>query len=298
MKKENFGIGLEIEGFIKENGYGKEIIDGLPASEWTLKQVEEKIPNLYPYLSFEQASVMLEVKSDVFEKDGEAVTQILNIREEINKILKEKGCELVFQPVLEKDFDFVPATSDPNSRSQELIQKWGNTEKGRKLLKDTVTASLQINDSRPFQNTDNLDEKLELAFQIHNLYSRNFDQLNKFNGKIRDFEGESRIEKAMRLLQEVKRDLFLKRGIKNPLEAILPSEFKNIEEMKNWMKAHSDVDNFEDAQCKNEHALTVKIKRNNDIWICESRVFDAVDTEKEIYAIIESNNQLLKQLNI
>lgn len=266
MKKENFGIGLEMEGFIKKENYGKDIIDNMPASEWTLNQVKQKIPSLFPYLSFEQASVMLEVKSDVFENEGEAIAQILDIRDAINKILYEKGCDLIFQPVLENDFDFIPATSDPNSRSQELIQKWGNTEKGRKLLKDTVIASLQINDSRPFQNAKNIDEKLELALKIHNLYSKYFEELNKSNGKMKDCEGKTRIEKIINLLMEVKKEVFTKFGINDPIRALLPGEFKNIEEMKNWMKAHSDVEKFEDTNCKNEHALTVKINAGLSIF--------------------------------
>ncbi len=296
MNTEKYGMGIEMEGFIMKEGSAKELIEDIPSSEWILRKILNEKLNLEQYISFEQASVMLEVKSDVFENEREAIAQILEIRNDINKILNRKGCELMFQPVLERDFDFIPATSNKDSRVYQLIEEWGNTEKGKKLLKDTVIASLQINDSRPFQNANSLDKKLELAFKIHNLYSKYFEELNKFNGKIKDFDGKTRIEKITNLLVEVKKEVFAKYGINDPLKALLPGEFTDIEEMKNWMKAHSDVDNFEDTNCKNEHALTVKIKRDQAIWICESRLFDAVNTESEIEEIIKKNNDLLSKI--
>ena len=62
--------------------------------------------------------------------------------------------------------------------------------------------------------------------------------------------------------------------------------------------AHSDVDldvdGLDKVKDKNEHAVTVKIKR--EPWVAETRVYDAVDSEKEIRRIVEFNRKFLEKL--
>jgi hypothetical protein len=60
------GVGIEMEGFIVGyNGFARELIEGQPASEWTIKKVREKYPRMAEQVSMEQTSVMLEVKSNI-----------------------------------------------------------------------------------------------------------------------------------------------------------------------------------------------------------------------------------------
>lgn len=295
--EKKYGVGIEMEGFIVNGERAKERIDGLPASEWVMKEVKRDFPGLAGYLSFEQASVMLEVKSDVFDEEIEAIEQILQIREALNKILGKAKARLIFQPVLEKDFEFVAATSDPNSRTQQLITEWSKTPLGLSMLYATAIASLQINDSRPYKGVCSNEEKLELSRKIHNLYSANFPQLNSGNGEIRDAAGKTRMDKLLFLLPEVKKQKFLAHGYTDPMVAALPGHFETVEQMKRWMMANSGVEKFEDADCKNEHAVTVKIKRSGDNWISESRVYDAVDQKEQIIRIAQNNTDLLKQIN-
>lgn len=63
--------------------------------------------------------------------------------------------------------------------------------------------------------------------------------------------------------------------------------------MRRWMAGQSAVENVEDARCKNEHALTMKLKRpdspgSGGIWAAESRTFDAVNDEKNIVRLIQA----------
>lgn len=286
-----------MEGFIVNGERAKERIAGLPASEWVMEQVKRTMPELAGYLSLEQASVMLEIKSDVFDEEVEAIEQILRIRELVNRVLGQAQARLVFQPVLNYDFEFIAATSDPNSRTQQLIREWSRTPMGMNMLYATAIASLQINDSRPYKSIEGNDEKLELSRKIHNLYSTNFQRLNAGNGKVRDVNGKTRMDKLLFLLPEVKKKQFEKYGYDDPRVAALPGYFETVEQMKRWMMANSGVERFEDANCKNEHAVTVKIKRSDGNWISESRVYDAVDGKRAMLETAKVNRELLSQLN-
>lgn len=294
--EQKYGVGLEMEGFIVNCERTRERIDGLPASQWVMERVRQTIPELVPYLSFEQASVMLEVKTDVFAEPAEAIRQVMSIRGQIDRLLTEVGCRLVFQPVLREEFEFVPATNDPNSRTHQLIREWGCTPQGIAMLHATAIASLQVNDSRPFRHVLSAPDKLERAREIHNLYSANFDRLRTQNGPQRNSRGMTRMENLLFLLPSVKGETFARHGYDNPLNVALPGHFDDVESMKRWMCAHSDVDNLEDAKCKNEHAVTVKVKRDQDTWIAESRVYDAVDSEQAIADTVAINSRLLEGL--
>jgi len=292
--ENTYGVGLELEGFIVNGERAKERIEDLPASEWLMKKALRQMPALAGYLSFEQASVMLEIKTDVFPCPAEAVRQVLEIRAQVNCLLQEAGCHLVFQPVLTDEFEFVPATTDANSRTHQLIGEWGQTAAGMQMLYATVIASLQINDSRPFRNVLNGQDRLERARQIHNEYSARFEDLAATNRSARDARGRTHMENLLFLLPAVKEKAFNKRGFEDPRLVVLPGHFDDIETMQRWMCAHSDVDDFAQASCKNEHAVTVKVKREKSVWIAESRVYDSADSKEYIDKIVDLNTKLLR----
>lgn len=297
---QDYVVGVEAEGFIVNGQRAKERIHELPASEWLMDRVKAVIPELADNLSFEQASVMIEVKSDTFPEETEAVRQVLVIRGVLDRILEEVGCKLIFEPILKEDFEFVAATSDPNSRAQQLIHEWGgDTPEGLRKLKSTVVAGLQVNDSRPYKGIDGYDERLELSRRIHNLYTENFEVLDRENGKIRNFEGLSRMDKLRILIPEVKKDRFAAHGYTDPLVAAFPGHFPTVEAMQKWMMAHSGVTRFMDADSKNEHGLLVKTKRpknSHGAWIAESRIDDAVDDGTAMLRLANRNTRLLRQL--
>ncbi|MGL5831111.1 MAG: hypothetical protein ACRCZE_03090 [Candidatus Altimarinota bacterium] len=290
------GVGIEMEGFIvgMENGLARELIDDQPASEWVMGQMRQRNPGIAEQVSMEQTSVMLEVKSNVQPGEIIALDEILEIRAAVNKILAEVDCSLKFLPVMQNKFDLVPASINPESRSKQLFDKWSGTPDGRNLLYSASIAGLQINDSRPFAKLKTDQEKLERARRIHNLMSKDFERLNGVNKQMRDFRNKTRMENLFSLIPIVKGGGFKKLGMYEEKEILIPPHFTDVQAMKRWMAAHSGVENFEEADCKNEHAATVKIKRGS-VWLAESRIFDAVDSEGEMTRIVALNRQQMEK---
>lgn len=294
-EKIRIGVGIEMEGFIVgHNGFAREMIEDQPASEWTIKKVRERFPDFAEQVSMEQTSVMLEVKSNIQPGEIIALDEILEIRKAVDKILAEVDCSLKFQAVMPYAFNLLPATNSPESRSKQLFERWSKTIEGKDLLYSASIAGFQINDSRPFAFLKNDGEKLERARRIHNVMSEDFERLNSSNKGMRDFRGKSRMENLFSLIPAVKGEEFRKFGWARETEIIVPPYFENVIAMKKWMAAHSGVENFDEADCKNEHAVTVKIKRK-PVWLAESRVFDAVDSEEEMTKIVALNRQQMEK---
>lgn len=300
--KREYGIGLEMEGFIVNGERAVERIDGMPASQWTAEQIAKHRPQIRDGISFEQASVMLEVKTPVCDTENQAVKELLAIRTEVDRCLAPVGAKLIFSPVMSKPFEFVAATTDKNSRTHQLIKDWSKTTQGKDLLYATAIASMQVNDSRPFRGVPK-QRRLERARRLHNLYIEHFNELDALNRGIRDFRGKTRMDNLMKLIPTVKAERFAQAGYLDPREAALPKTFVDIEKMKRWMMAHSGVDQFEKARSKNEHGVHAKIKRLDEEqpdaklpWVVESRVFDAVDDEKSIKLVLATNSRLLALL--
>lgn len=316
--KPDYGIGIEMEGFIVDGNRPTVRIEGIAASEWTMKRVKDKYPQLADHVSAELLSVMLEVKTDVHTNAEKAVEQILEIRAAINKILEPHGSRLMFIPILPNDeYEIMAADSNPESRPQQLIKKWGDTPLGIELIRATAIASLQVNDSRPFEDLKGQSEEdhLERALEIHNLYSANFERLNKRNGRITASNGQTRLDKLKFLMANAKKTRFAERGYTDPEKIILPGHFKTVEEMQHWMITHTeDAKSWEDANSKNEHGGHVKVKRpekkkkdtivttpENTIvtmpWVTEARGYDAVNMAKDMLAIMREDADLHAQLN-
>ncbi|OGC82568.1 MAG: hypothetical protein A2V81_01295 [Candidatus Abawacabacteria bacterium RBG_16_42_10] len=292
-KLQKFGIGLEAEGFIMNNS-GKPIsrINGRPASAWVLSQLKERIPHVAGHITLELASVFLEIRSSVHLELQQAVKEVLVIRFTINEILKACDGQLVFTPVSTLPFEFVASTDKPGSRAAELVSLWGKSKEGQENLIASSIASLQVNDSRPFQNCRDEMEYLEKARQVHNLCRvelpkhRQILMTNK-----QDFRGKTRLENYTSMVERVKRDQFEVRGFRVE-EIVVPPKFSDILGMQNWMCAHSNVSSFASTSAKNEHALTCKIKRHP--WIVEVRYPDAVDTEDQMVKAVSAVEKILK----
>ncbi len=292
-RNNNQGIGIEMEGFIVNAERPQERIEGLPASQWIIREFGRKFPDLADRVSPEQASVMLEIKTGVHQSEEEAVAELFKIRALINQCLGPQGCQMIFQPVSKQRFDFVPADLSEGSRSRQLVEAWSRTDQGSRLLFKTATASFQINDSRipdPPKNGD----ILAFAARVHNLFTANRDFLTGQNSGITDWEGKTRLEQAIDLLSSVKARQFEKRGLP-AIESPLPRPFASTEDFAAWSCAHSDVDEIGQADPKNEHAVTVKVKRTGPV-IVETRIFDAVEDPQIIRHLIRINSQLLAQL--
>lgn len=292
MYTQKYGIGVEAEGYFL-NGEGQPIarLEGRPSSEVVMEKVKNIYPQLVENLSFELPSIVLEIKSSVGNCEEKVVEEILEIRQLINSLLPV-GVKLIFAPVTEKSYEFVASTSEEGSRAQQLIVEWGKTADGLDRLYASAISSFQINDSRVFEGVGN--EQLEVARRVHNIFSENFQNLRSLNSLRKDFRGKNRMENYFELMKAVKGEQFLKRGFELD-EIIVPPNFDNLEAMKKYMMAHSDAENFDLAQCKNEHAATVKIKRDG-FYAVETRIFDAIDDKQGMLERIKVNSSLLRKV--
>lgn len=293
MYKQEYGIGVEAEGyFLNSEGQPVARIEGRPSSEVVMEKVKKFYPELVGNLSFELPSIVLEIKSSVGDCEEKIVEEILEIRQLVNTLLPA-GVKLIFAPVTEKSYEFVASTSEEGSRAQQLIAEWGKTSDGLDRLYASAISSFQINDSRVFRGIEN--QQLEIARRVHNIFSENFNSLMSLNSLRKDFRGKTRMENYFELMKAVKGEQFTKRGFRLE-EIVVPPNFSGLEAMKEYMMAHSDVEDFDKAQCKNEHAATVKIKRDG-FYAVETRIFDAVDEKREMLQRIKANNALLAKIS-
>ncbi len=293
--KQHYGIGLEAEGyFTRSDGELVPRLEGEPSTQFVLRRISKDIPGLMDHLGLELPSVVLEVKSSVHSSPAEAVDQVLSIRQEINRILPS-GVELRFLPVAPRKYEFIASTPDPESRPAQLIAAWGKTEEGLERLYASAICSLQINDSRAFRSSQSEADRLETARRIHNAFSsrRNLDRLLRLNSGQKGFDGRTRQENYFRLMQAMKGFQFAERGYSLE-EIVIPPYFDDAHAMRRWMCAHSGVDDFEDARCKDEHGFTVKIKRG-DFYAAETRLFDAVDTRGQMLERLQANSRVLEE---
>lgn len=299
-----YGIGLESEGFIVERGTLKAIprIDGISSYEWIESRLRSYYPDALKHVSPEQASVMLELKTDAYADDGtRALQEVLALKSLVNEILASADAEFVMVPVLPEPFEFVSATSDEGSRSAGLVREWGSTSEGRDLLHSTAIASLQINHSKPFVHAKSDEERLEIGRQLHNSVSNRFEELDALNAECRDWRGMTRMDNLRKLLVSVKSKNYRGTGFTEG-EILVPPQFAHVDDMRQWMLAQSGVSDFREARSKNEHAVTMKLKRpdasgEHGYWSAESRVFDAVDAPSDMLRIIRVFDRVCSQVD-
>lgn len=287
------GIGLEMEGFIVNSQRAQEKIENQPSCQWTINIMQRLFPALALHLSTEQASVMLELKTGRHQTEDKAIQELMEIRQLVNNCLAGQGCKLIFEPVARQSFEFIPADISEDSRSRQLVETWSKTEKGTQMLFGTATASFQINDSRIKGPATN-ESILAFAARVHNLFTRHRELLIAQNSGITDWQGKSRLDLAIDLLSTVKARQFKKRGLE-PIIAPLPRHFTTEQDFIRWSCAHSDVDSIDQVDPKNEHAVTVKVKRKG-VLIIETRIFDSLEDLPAIKHLINLNRQLLQQL--
>ncbi len=293
------GIGVEAEGFIVDDqNKGVEFIDGKPASEFVIQAMRRDFERIAGQVSVEQASVMLEIATQVHATERNAIGEVLEVRGVVDSILAPYGARLSFVPVLGQPFRFVPATSDPNSRAHQLIATWGNRPDGAEMLASTAIASFQVNDSRPFAGCETWEQRMETARRIHNAFSASADELMLENAEMRDFAGKTRMERLIKLLTGVKAEQFARHGFDDPMHIVVPPLFASVEAMLRWMRAHSDVSEGKESSPKDAHAVTVKMKWsrwNEGPRIVETRIFDAVEGEAEMLRLLAANDRVLKR---
>ncbi|MBT4385129.1 hypothetical protein HOD30_05295 [Candidatus Peregrinibacteria bacterium] len=299
LTQTQIGIGLEVECFIvdSEGKPAQEIsIDGelMSTSEWIQQEVQRVFPELRGAISLEQIASHLEMKTLVCENRTIAARQIIATRRKVETILHAKGLHLSFQPVLEDELSLIPATLDPESRTFQLVERWGEN------AFHSATACFQVNDSRPFAHLlgpgDEMDmRRLEQARIIHNSFTaEKVAELRSTNlNDMRSAQGLTRFEHAQTLLVSQNQERFARFGF--PSEQILfPPQFDTIREMLRWMCAFdasseitptdfermSDLSIFRRLNPKEMHSWTVKIKQSEDPrqpWWVESRWGDSLE---------------------
>lgn len=288
-----FGRGIEAEGFVlRDDQTVVETINGLPTVEWLIGTMIKKHPGLRNLLSREQASGMVEVKTEIHREFVDAVDEILRVRELVNNMLRSERAQLVFVPVAPKPFQFLPASFDPNSHSAQLVAAWGRGPDGQDQLQATATAAIQFNDSTSFRDKTT-DQVWEIGRRAFNAMSENWSEINRLNGRLKDHKGRSRLELAQSLLHRVKAERFAKKGM--PVAwSTLPPHFSLNKQMQRWMCAHSDVEHIALASCKNEHAFTLKFKREGFFGL-ETRIDDAVDDDRTMLSLAHHHQRRLTQ---
>ncbi len=288
-----FGRGIEAEGFVfRDDQTVVETISGLPTVEWLIEAMIKKHPGLRNLLSSEQASGMVELKTGIHREFADAVDEIFRVRELVNNTLRCEQAQLVFVPVAPKPFRFLPASFDPDSHSAQLVAAWGRGPDGQAQLEATATAAIQFNDSTFFRGKTT-DQVWEIGRRAFNVMGASWSEINRLNGRLKDHKGRSRLELAQSLLHRVKAERFAKKGM--PVEwSTIPPHFRLDKHMHRWMCAHSDVDNIALASCKNEHAFTLKLKREGFFGL-ETRIDDAVDDDRTMLSLAHQHQRLLTQ---
>lgn len=292
MTTHEYGIGLEAEGFIMDaEGCPLSRIEGLPASAWVMEQLKVKSEKLIEHVGLELASVFLEVKTGIHQSGAAAVAEVQKVRAELDRLLAPKGARLVFVPVSERPFEFVASSEAPGSRSAELVARWGQSSDGVKNLLASSIASLQINDSRPFQYCVDDYARLEVARQLHNSLAVSLPaQAEHYTFHQKDFRGQTRLENYCEIVRRVESEKFTVAGF-DPEDAIIPPHFTDIDQMLRWMCTYSGVTNFDHTNPKDEHALTCKMKRHP--WMVEVRYPDAVDGESAMLHTVTTVESLI-----
>lgn len=291
--QQRFGRAVEAESFVlRDDGTAIETIQGVPTVSWIMETMVRKKPGLRELLSPEQASCMVELKTELHHEFAEAIDEIWRIRTLVDDVLRPHHGRLVFVPVSPKPFRFLPASFDPQSHSAQLVAAWGKGIDGQAQLEATATASIQFNDSTFFKDKTT-DQAWEIGRRAFNVMRAHWDELNEMNGRCRDHRGRTRLDLATFLLHRVKAERFHNRGM--PVAwSTLPPHFAAIKQLHFWMCAHSDVHNIIDTSCKNEHAVTAKLKRAG-FWGLETRIDDAVDDPRTVLRLAQRHQRLLTQ---
>lgn len=285
--KNQRGIGLEIEFQIvdKDSHIPVSTINEIPSIVFIQEMISKISKSYSPYIHAEQVSVLCEITSDVNFTLMNSYAQIQQIEFDINsKILQYFNLQLLARPVVKSKFEIVPASLDPNSRSHQLFNQWGEDQ----IIK-TAICSMQINDSfimRPFIDAEN---QLDFLRKQILCYQTNIDKYLSLNSGF-TFNGQNRIEISTELLWGVKSSSFEFYGFQID-DLMMPSKVDNNLDVLKWMLAHNQI-NLDDHQLKSmdQHAVLQMINpknvhgyfkfkfdpRNLDKdWILEHRFLDA-----------------------
>ncbi len=308
------GYGLEMEGFVVTE-------EGLPVSltaksqpliEWLLQQWLAWKPQAANLLSAEQLAHMVEIKTPVVTTIRQALDHISYIRSELNILLRQagkkglvrRGARIIFSPVLSRKAALIPASTDPSSRAYQLVEAWSKTPVGAEQLHNTSIASCQLNDSVLFAGLS-VEQRWMLAVALYNQYTHaNVSNLmDRYNVQgATNFAGRTRQQCLEALLPAVKGHQFAKRGYDHT-HVIYPPCFRDKTALQAWYCAHSDVEDFTQAKCKDAHgiALKVKLDHSNNPLLAESRWLDANEDLgnllKALEGVVMINQQVRSRIN-
>src|SRR6056300_464546 len=115
--KNHLGIGLEIEFQIVDIDTHTPVpkIKNIPSIVYIQNQIQNRFSNLAANVHAEQLSILCEIVSDVKDTMVQSYFQISEIADLIDqKILSNFNLKLLPNPVVNSNFEIVPASLDPN----------------------------------------------------------------------------------------------------------------------------------------------------------------------------------------
>jgi len=281
------GIGLEIEYQIVDIDTNKPVskIQNIPSIVYIQNQIQNRFSSHAANVHAEQLSILCEIVSDVKDTMVQSYFQISEIANIIDqKILSNFNLKLLPNPVVNSNFEIVPASLDPNSRSFQLFNQWGADQ----ILK-TAICSMQINDSYVMPVYIGADDQVNHLLKFFRVYQENISKYLTLN-TTQTFQNQNRIQISEDLLWNVKHVSFEYYGFeKNDL--MIPTKVETNTDILKWMLAHNQIHVPENKLLhietetilksispKNIHGhLKVKYDPKDlyNTWILEHRFLDA-----------------------
>ncbi len=255
---DKYGYGIEQEGWIvDQDGKPVALIDGISAFALVRDRIREMTSRDPEWLSAELLSCQAEVKTLKVEKNiDDAIREIIYRVSVLRKALKKIDPNLNFETVAYKDMGAIPlVAADPDAPSYNRVRAWSKTPDGMELLRKSAICSTQLCVSAGLENMTR-EAKLKLLVASYNYTTNNYDVIKRVNGQ------SSRLKLIEELIIPVKKDNFRQAGLLNnrKLDHITRPTFRSIEDLVDWMMAHSGVTEVSKIQAKDAHGLLLKGK--------------------------------------
>ena len=268
-------------------------INETPSIGFVQDELKIKYPEILSKTSREQASCLLEVKSkpqkslELAYEETQEVIRLIN-----DKILNTHEVELQAQSVPTQDFEVVPASLDPQSRSFQLFNEWGAHN-----ISKTVICSTQLNIDIDMPFFSSPRDTIERIRFILNQLSSHKREITEFNSGLTNQNGKTREDLLKELMRDAKGKHF-----DSVDEILVPPFFNTNQEMFKWMLSHSgesinigslsDYDILRRISPKDMHGYLAKIKFNNldpfnSKWVLELRSLDSTSDFNKIKDFLE-----------
>jgi len=285
---------------------------------------EADIRNL---VSDEQIAGHLEFKSNTNLESIDSSAKVSEVRDRVRTKLQEIGLDLKFTPVVEGEYEAIPADTTEDSRNMELFRKWEAAGVKPKL---GLMSGLQVNISAGiFEHLSGSEDDLELAKaeisrQMMNAVTQDLidefgqndpTQLGTANRTVDTPQAEliNRRTQLDLLIGAANEKRFIEFGFTRE-EILMPPHFETIRDMLAWMVAFddttdkpgltlsefyekSDLEILQGLRTKNLHPYTAKMKRiQNELtgqanYVMELRYMDSREfkNDEEMANYIQSN---------